>query len=395
MKTAAVICEYNPFHLGHAHQLREMKAKGSVVCIMSGSFTQRGSAAVLSKYERARLAVENGADLVLELPFPFCAAGGEFFARGGVAVAEGLSAVDTLCFGSESGDTEALLAAVKNTESAAFREALAAHLSAKKNASYRTAFGEVYRALYGEDAVFSGSNDILGFLYVQAIQRSGSAITPQALLRIGEDYNGEGAGFPSATSIRRMICAGEKENLKKSVPSSVFDALTEAMAAGRIANHENFFPIFASAARAGLLSGENVFDAPPELTDRILSAAKTARNMDELIALSKTKNFSDSRIRRAMLMMFFGVRDADAQDVRYTTVLAANERGREILSCARKTASLPILTKPADGKYLPPEARRAFELTARADSVWELLCETPREGGAMLRERPRMVDTYS
>ena len=73
MKTAAVICEYNPFHLGHAHQLREMKAEGSVVCIMSGSFTQRGSAAVLSKYERARLAVENGADLVLELPFPFCA----------------------------------------------------------------------------------------------------------------------------------------------------------------------------------------------------------------------------------------------------------------------------------------------------------------------------------
>lgn len=395
MKTAAVICEYNPFHLGHAHQLREMKAEGSVVCIMSGSFTQRGSAAVLSKYERARLAVENGADLVLELPFPFCAASGEFFAQGGVAVAEGLSAVDTLCFGSESGDTAALIAAVKNTGSVMFREALATHLSERKNASYRTAFGEVYRALYGEDALFSGSNDILGFLYVQALQRSGSAITPQALLRIGEDYNGEGVGFPSATSIRRMIGENDEESLKKAVPSSVFDALTEAMTAGRIANHENFFPIFASAARAGLLFGEDVFDAPAELVDRILSAAKVARDMDELIALSKTKNFSDSRIRRAMLMMFFGVRDADAKAVRYTTVLAANECGREILSRARKTASLPILTKPADGKYLASEARRAFELTARADGVWELLCEMPREGGAMLKERPRMIDTHS
>lgn len=395
MKTAAVICEYNPFHLGHAHQLCEMGKNGARVCIMSGNFTQRGSAAVLSKYERARLAVLAGADLVLELPFPFCASGGEFFARGGVAVAEGLSAVDTLCFGSESGDTEAFLTAVKNTESAAFREALAAYLSEKKNASYRTAFGEVYRALYGEDVLFSGSNDILGFLYVQALQRSGSAILPQALRRIGEDYNGDGVGFPSATSIRRMIRTGDEDELKKSVPSAVFDVLIEAMAADHIADHEKFFPIFAAAARAGLLSGADVFDVPAELADRILCAAKAARNMDELLSLAKTKNFSDSRIRRAMLMMFFGVRSTDAEAVRYTTVLAANERGREILSRVRKTATLPILTKPADGKYLPPEARRAFELVARADSVWELLCEHPREGGAMLRERPRMVNTRS
>ena len=390
MKTAAVICEYNPFHLGHAHQLSEMGKSGACVCIMSGSFTQRGSAAVLSKYERARLAVLAGADLVLELPFPFCAAGGEFFARGGVAAAEGLSAVDTLCFGSESGDTEAFLTAVKNTESAAFREALAAYLSEKKNASYRTAFGEVYRALYGDDVLFSGSNDILGFLYVQALHRSGSAIVPQALLRVGEDYNGEGEGFASATSIRRMICEGNADGLKKAVPPSVFDTITEAMAAGRIADHEKFFPLFVSAARAGLLSGEDIFDVPAELADRILCAAKAARNMDELLSLSKTKNFSDSRIRRAMLMMFFGVRSADADAVRYTTVLAANERGREILSRVRKTATLPILTKPADGKYLPPEARRAFELVARVDSVWELLCERPREGRAMLKEKPKV-----
>lgn len=390
MKTAAVICEYNPFHLGHAHQLREMQKHGAVVCIMSGSFTQRGSAAVLSKYERAHLAVANGADLVLELPFPFSASSGEIFARGGVSVAAALGAVDTLCFGSETADTKAILTAVSRTESEGFRTALSAYLAEKKNAAYRAAFAEVYRKLYGENAVFSGSNDILGFLYVQALQKCGSSIVPMALLRVGEDYNGGGAGFSSATSIRKMIAEKDVEGLKNAVPASVFSSITEAVEKGSIADPERFFPLFAASARAGLLDERDVFDVPRELACRILSAAVAARSMEELLTLVRTKNFSDSRIRRAMLTMFFGITASDVEAVRFTTVLAANDRGRDILSRVRKTAMLPILTKPADGKYLPDDARRTFALACRADSVWEMLCDVPREGGAMLREHPRM-----
>lgn len=390
MKTAAVICEYNPFHLGHAYQLREMKKLGAVVAVMSGSFTQRGSAAVLSKYERARLAVENGADLVLELPFPFCAMSGEIFARGGVSVAEGLSAVDTLCFGSETADMEAILTAVSRTESEEFRAALSAYLAEKKSATYRAAFAEVYRTMYGENAVFGGSNDILGFLYVQALHRRGSDIEPRALLRVGEDYNGGGSGFASATSIRKMIAGRDAEGLKKAVPASVFSSITDAVEKGSIADSERFFPLFAASARVGLLDERDAFDVPSELACRIRSAAETARTTEELLSLVRTKNFSDSRIRRAMLAMFFGIAASDVEAVHFTTVLAANEKGREILSLVRKTATLPILTKPADGKYLPASARRAFALACRADSVWEMLCDVPREGGAMLREHPRM-----
>ncbi len=391
MKTAAVICEYNPFHLGHAHQLKMMQMADTVICIMSGSFTQRGSASVLSKYERARLAVMGGADLVLELPFPFSAASGEFFAKGGVAIADGISSVDTLCFGSETADTEAIRKAAENARTEAFQSALAERVTMKRNASYRDLFAKVYCEMFGEDAVFSGSNDILGFLYVSALLKSSSEIRPLALLREGEDYNGTGAGLPSATSIRKMIVEKDLASLERAVPPTVFASLLSAMENGSVADHEKFFPLFASAVRAGLITQEEFFDVPRELASRILAAAKTARNFEDFLANVRTRHFSDSRIRRAMLMMFFGVTDADAKKVTYTSVLAANEKGRAFLSRVRKTSKLPILTKPADSKFLPEEARRAFALAARADSVWEMLSEKAREGNAMMREGPRMM----
>jgi predicted nucleotidyltransferase len=105
MKTTAVICEYNPFHRGHEYQINAIKNSGSyVVCIMSGGFVQRGGPALFDKFVRAEAAVRMGADLVVELPFPYCSSAAEFFAKGGVALADSLGLIDELCFGSESGD---------------------------------------------------------------------------------------------------------------------------------------------------------------------------------------------------------------------------------------------------------------------------------------------------
>ena len=109
MKTTAIICEYNPFHKGHKLQLDMVKSQGGlVVCIMSGSFVQRGTPAVFDKYARAEAAVREGADLVLELPFPYCCSAAEHFAFGGVGLANSLNSVDELLFGSECGDLEIL-----------------------------------------------------------------------------------------------------------------------------------------------------------------------------------------------------------------------------------------------------------------------------------------------
>jgi hypothetical protein len=113
--------------------------------------------------------------------------------------------------------------------------------------------------------------------------------------------------------------------------------------------------------------------------------------MEEFLSLAVSKNDSPSRVRRAMLTALINVKKSDVGEVPYTTVLAANETGREILSKLRKTASIPIVTKPADAKHFGEAVARAAALSANADAVWELLCDTPRAGNAMIREKPRMI----
>lgn len=114
-KVAAVICEYNPFHAGHAYHLAKTRSLGAthIVAIMSGSFVQRGEPAMFSKWSRAKCALAGGADLVLELPLPWCMSSAESFARGGVALAHGLGCVDLLSFGSELGEISPLLQAAE------------------------------------------------------------------------------------------------------------------------------------------------------------------------------------------------------------------------------------------------------------------------------------------
>ena len=88
MKNIGIVCEYNPFHNGHFYQLQEVRSVGRAVCLMSGSFVQRGEPAIIDKYTRAKAAVLCGADLVLELPLPYAIASAEGFGEGAVVKCE-------------------------------------------------------------------------------------------------------------------------------------------------------------------------------------------------------------------------------------------------------------------------------------------------------------------
>ena len=393
MKICAVICEYNPFHLGHRHQLSEMRERGAVIAVMSGSFTQRGDAALISKYERAEAAVACGADLVLELPFPYSASPAERFAAAGVDIVDALGCVDELCFGSESGETLRLVAAAENSMRADFREALAARLAAGHEIPWRAAFAEVYAERFGE-TVFDGSNDILAVSYIRRLIEKNSAVRPVALRRIGEHYNGGGSEeFLSASSIRGLLARGDLEDALRAVPPAMARKLREAVETGRLAKSRLLYPLFASLMRSGRTA--NVPDVPEELASRMADAALHARDMEEFLASATTKRYSASRVRRALLYMLLNVSDADIAGVAYTTVLAANARGRELLATMRKTAKIRVVTKPADAliEKENENVARAASLAARADSIWELLCGNPRDGAAMVRERPRIENT--
>ena len=389
----AVICEYNPFHLGHAYQLSEMKRRGDVIAVMSGSFTQRGDAALLSKYERARAAVLGGADLVLELPFPYSSSRAERFAAGGVDIVCALGCVDELCFGSETGDLAALEIAAENASSAEFRSALDARLAADHAIPWRTAFADVYAELFGGDAVWRGSNDILALSYMMRLRENASLVRPVALRRIGEAYNGGGMdGFRSASSIRRLLEQGNAEEALAAVPKATAEALRTALDAGHIAYTERLFPLFAALIRTGRTEVlDDVPDVTAELACRMMNAARQAQGMEAFLSLAVTKRYSESRVRRALLSALLDVKNTDVSGVNYTTVLAANARGRELLSVMRKTALIDIITKPADYALCGDAVKRAFSLASRADSIWELLCDAPRDGMAMMREKPRIL----
>ena len=392
MKIYAVICEYNPFHLGHAYQLSELKRMGAVIAVMSGSFTQRGDAAVLSKYERAEIAVRSGADLVLELPFPYSSASAEFFGKAGVRIADALNCVDTLCFGSETGNTDALLTLSERLRAEAFQNTLTDYLSKNKKQPYRTSIGAAYRLCYGEEFPRSGSNDILSLSYLHAIKELNSEITPLALMRKGEDYNGGGEGFSSATTIRANIARKDWDFISRNTPEATATALVSASDHGQLANTEKLFLLFATLVRTrGETIFEDIYDISDELASRLCAAGTKAKSAEEFLSLASSKNDSPSRVRRAVLSTLMNVKNDDVGDVPYTSVLAANETGRKILSAIRKKAEIPIITKPADAKQYGERVARAARLCANADSVWELLCDTPREGNAMIKEKPRML----
>ncbi|MBQ3490911.1 MAG: nucleotidyltransferase family protein [Clostridia bacterium] len=392
MKICAVICEYNPFHLGHAYQLSVMKQAGAVIAVMSGSFTQRGDAAVLSKYDRAEIAVRSGADLVLEIPFPYSSASAEIFGRAGVRIADALGCVNTLCFGSETGDTKALISLSDRLRADVFQNTLSEYLLKNKNCSYRTSTREVYRLCYGEAFPQSGSNDILSLSYLAALKDLNSNILPLALMRKGENYNGGGEGFASASTIRSHITAQDWDWVFRNTPEATAEILMKAEKDGKLADSEKLFSLFASLVRTrGEFVFEDIYDISDELATRLRQAGTKAKNADEFSALAVSKNDSPSRVRRAVLSTLMNVKNADVGEVPYTLVLAANETGRKILSAVRKKATIPIITKPADAKQHGDSVACAAKLCAAADSVWELLCKIPREGNAMMKEKPRML----
>lgn len=392
MKICAVICEYNPFHFGHAYQLSELKQQNAVVAVMSGSFTQRGDAAVLSKYDRAEIAVRSGADLVLELPFPYSSASAEVFGRAGVRIADALSCVDMLCFGSETGDTAALLTLSERLRTEPFQSALADYLLKNKKCAYRTSVAEVYRLCYGEVFPQSGSNDILSLSYLSALKDLDSAIVPLALMRKGEQYNGGGGGFASATTVRAHIMERDWNFVSRNTPEVTANMLFAAAEKGRLADSEKLYPLFASLVRTrGESVFEDIYDISDELASRLCTVGAKAKNAEEFLKLAVSRNDSPSRVRRAVLSTLMNVKKEDVKEVPYTSVLAANETGRKILSAIRKKSEIPIITKPADAKQYGDSVARAAKLCACADGVWELLCDLPREGNAMMKEKPRML----
>ena len=365
---------------------------------MSGDFVQRGDFALLRRSARAKAAVLSGADLVLELPLPWAVSSAERFAWGGVRTLLATGVVTCLAFGSECGDGAALQRVAAALLCEEFPERLRAELSTGAGfaASRQRAVASLLSA---EDAALLESpNNTLGVEYCKALLRSGSDLPVMTVARKGAAHDADPADgeHASASAIRRALAEGDRDRGLALMAPAMRAGYLEEEAAGRA-------PVFGSVCERALLyrlrsMQEEDFAALDEgkegLYRRLYAASRTASTVEGLLEESKTKRYAYARLRRMVLWAYLGLDPHTIPETPpYLRLLAANQRGRQLLSRMKTTATLPILTKPADVRRLGPEAQTLFAQEARAVDLYTLAYPdlSAAAGGSAWRESPIMV----
>ena len=375
MDVIGVIAEYNPFHYGHAWQLRELRRRfpstDGVIVVMSGSITQRGTPAVLDKWTRAGHAVDGGADLVLELPFVFACRSAQDFARGGVSLLMQLGVVSHLAFGTEAADIAPLERAAREIDTEKIQHRIAHGLS--MGLSYAAALSSALAEQLGiEERILRTPNNILGMEYLRALHAKDADITPLALPRKTAAH-GETrlrSGITSASSIRTV--------LERDVPS------WEHIAACVLPNvlgdlrrtHPHALPSHGELLR--LLRYEILTMADTELCsiygisegieNRLVRALRMAETYEDLLTHASTKRYPKSRIGRLAIHLLLRLQKAQAEDFDhagclYIRLLAFNGRGRMLLRRIKKFSPLPIITRTAEVLSSDARARSPAKLS--------------------------------
>ena len=373
MKIAGVIAEYNPFHSGHAYHLRETRARTGcdfVVVCMDGSYTQRGTAACLSKWDRARMALLCGADAVFELPALFAVRTADVFALGGVAILGGLG-VDVLSFGSEIDDPELLrrLADLRDCEPESVTEAVRRNLDL--GMSHARAWGAAAAEhLSLPPELLNSPNLTLGAEYIRAARHLGfdMDICPVARRGAYHDADTSADGFASATAVRAAMSEGRISDALNSVPAEVREILANA---GTMHAPDDLL-----LHRLRTMS-ESEIAALPDVAEglerRVKQCAETAATADELIEMVKCKRYTRARLSRLTAHALLGLTQELAQAHPVPTcarLIGMRADAKPLLAELKKRATLPITSDPTKLKDDP-----VFQLECRATDLRALQCD--------------------
>jgi predicted nucleotidyltransferase len=348
---------------------------------MSGSFVQRGDAAIMDKHRRARLAVRSGVDLVIELPVQFSLASAENFAAGAVWLLNGLGVVDELSFGSESGDVAKLTSALETVDEIAAGKKSEILEIMEKGYTYPRALTSVLSGVYpSAAAIVSEPNNTLAIEYLRALKTFRSAMVPFTVRRRGASHDSAAPedGFASASYIRERIFAGAPDSeLAGLMPDMWAKAVGEAREKGGIAQLERLGRVILYKLRMASpeeISG--ISDIAQGLENRIYSA-RMAGSLDELLCMVKTKRYTMARIKRILLSMLIGITREDMTHMPpYGRILAFNDRGREILAAAKGKAVIQYGSSLAKLSQKNRVTRRFAELEGKASDIYGLALET-------------------
>lgn len=381
MQALGIICEYNPFHGGHAYLLEKARAHGTVICLLSGEFVQRGEAAILPPHVRAEMALAAGADLVLELPFPYAAGSARYFATAGVRGLGGIGC-DTLVFGSETADKAALTEAAGRLDGAAFAADFEARTPDMGDAA-------AHFAALGDTP---GANDILALEYTRAIHAEGLPMQILPVKREGAGYHETALdqAFPSATALRQRLARGGE--ITPFLPPLVRGIWQKALETyGGTADTARLGTALLARLRATDLP-QNIADCTGGLLAHLSKAAYRATDYFSLCREAATKRYTNGRLRRAMLYLLAGVTREDLLCApAYLRVLGANERGREYLARTRKTRTVPVVTKSAELDLSDARVARQHQLETIAHALYALCLSQPTLPAALASRPPVML----
>ena len=378
MKICAVVSEYNPFHNGHLYHLNEIKKRSlcdTLICIMSGDYTQRGEIAMLNKYQRARHAILGGADMVIELPTVFATAPAEIFASGAIKLLSEIPAVEMLSFGCEKGTKETFLSTAKAllTETKEFKNQLKEELKGGKSLAKAKADAIKALSIEGVDLeLLDTPNSILGIEYTKAILSLNSKIDILPIERIGGGYNDTKVynNFSSASSIRESIKFRNKKAVKHNVPSFVYKDIDYVLP-------EADDYIFYSLLTRKTVEMASVMDCSEGLENRIKALMKDSLSLNELIEKITTKRYTKARIKRICMSVFLNineefVRKCLKNDL-YLKVLGISDKRMDLLSEIKNTCKLPLLTRKSDYRLLNDFQTECFDKDTEAGDIYNYI----------------------
>ncbi|MGI6587637.1 MAG: nucleotidyltransferase [Peptococcia bacterium] len=412
MNVIGIIAEYNPFHNGHLYHLQTAKkrtAAEGVICVLSGNFLQRGEPALTNKWARAKMAIQNGVDLVFELPVLYATHSAYWFARGGIETLAHTGIVSHLAFG------------VETVNPTLFQKA--ATFLAEEPPSYQQRLQELLQTglsfpqariqalppeLSCHSQILQSPNNILALTYLQILQEQNLSLSPVMIKRQGADYLDKTLSpnsFPSATAIRNHLTQSPTkfltllQDVTSYLPPATLEILQEEYTRGQT-------PIFLNQLTPQLMTLlrrttkkelQQIVDISEGLENRILQTAHQVTNLQDFLTHLKTKRFTYTRLQRFLIHLFINYTKEQERCLQngppYLRLLGFSPHGQELLKKIKKKSSLPLITKGAHlHKYLHnnPTVRCFWDMDVRATNLYTLLYPnfTARKGNLDYLQKP-------
>lgn len=373
MQRIGIVAEFNPLHFGHKYLIDNAKLKGEVVCAISGNFVQRGDTALCEKRLRTKMALDCGADLVVEIPVCYSMSTAQNFALGGVSALLSVGC-NAIMFGSEEGKVEPLLKTAEILQTDEFKEKLANNL--KSGITFAKARQIAAEECGAKIGILEGANNNLAIEYILAAKSLNANLSFLAVKRQGalHDSTKTEKGFSSASFIREKLQKGDFETAKKYMPKTAFVLLGQ----DNISDINRIERAILSVLRTKTLEDlKNLPDISEGLENKLYWAIKNASSLDELYESLKVKRYTLARIRRLVLSAFLNIDNTFFMKTPpYIRVLGFNKNGETIIK-SLKVSDIPVILRAKEIENLPDSALKMFEWENNATDLYALSLKKP------------------